>query len=247
MSALHIATWGLLLVASMAIAVPATAREVPSLAGRVNDEAGVLSTGMRSDLERRLREYEQATGHQFAVLIVRSLEGDPLEDFSIRVVEAWKLGGAEADDGLLLLVAVDDRKMRIEVGYGLEGSITDLLSSRIIRQVLTPAFRSNDFDGGIRRAMDLLMRAAEGEAVRVPGPGASTDSIPPWLLFALIVGFVVLSSAMSNVRGGRRAGWYAGGMGALGGRGGFGGGGFGGGGFSGGGGGFGGGGASGSW
>jgi uncharacterized protein len=225
----------------------AEAREVPPLKGRVNDQAELLSPAMRSQLERRLEAYEQSTGHQFAVLTVRSLEGDPLEDFSIRVVETWQLGRSKADDGLLLLIAADDRKMRIEVGYGLEGAITDLLSARIIRQVLTPAFQRDDFDTGVAQAMDLLMRAAQGEAVRVPGRGASGETLPPWLPLILLASMLLLPTFF-GASGRRRRGYGVGagmgmGMGGFGHRGGFGGGG----GFSGGGGGFGGGGASGGW
>jgi len=230
-------------------AFPVHAREVPALSGRVNDLAEVLSPDVERTLEGRLEAYEASTGHQLAVLTVASLDGDPIEDFAIRVVEAWKLGRTEADDGVLLLVAVDDRKMRIEVGYGLEGAIPDLLASRIIREVLTPAFRQGDFDGGISRALDLLQRAAQGEAVRLPGRGATGGPAPgiSWLPLLFIVLMVVLrvvgggSSALGR-RGFRRGGFGYGGFGG----GGFGGGG-GGGGFSGGGGSFGGGGASGGW
>src|SRR5690606_23361020 len=106
--------------------------------GRVVDRASLLSGDEARALEKRLAEFESATGHQFALLTVPSLEGDSIEDFSMRVVEAWKLGAARRDDGLLLLVVPKDKTMRIEVGYGLEGAIPDALAGRIIRHTLAP-------------------------------------------------------------------------------------------------------------
>ena len=103
-----------------------------------------------------LKAHEKASTQQFAVLTIPSLEGDPIEDFSIRTVEAWKLGTKAEDNGLLLLVAKEDRKMRIEVGYGLEGEVTDLLSSRIINDVMKPAFRQGDFGGGFDQLSTCL-------------------------------------------------------------------------------------------
>lgn len=246
----------------------AFARDVPPLRARVNDTVGLLSPDAQSRLERKLAAYEQATGQQFAVLIIDTLGGDPLEDFSIRVVEAWKLGKQKKDDGLLLLVVRDDRKVRIETGYGLEGDITDAFSARVIRDVIAPAFRRGDHAGGIERALDATMQKASGQSVDAlpPEPVRQPRGAPARgrgmgfaLLFLLLP---LLFFFMGGGRGGRRgggsgtslllgalAGSLAGrGGGYRGGGGGFGGGGFGGGGgFSGGGGGFGGGGASGSW
>ncbi len=222
---------------------------VPKLEGRVNDLAGLLAPSSRIELERKLGDYERRTGHQFALLTVASLEGEPIEDFSIRVVESWQLGRSDADDGLLLAISQGDRKMRIEVGYGLEGSITDALSARVIRQVLVPAFRSGRFDAGVDEAMDLLMRAGAGESVALPARGASgrTRQIPSWLFYLAVGAFILLARLMNGPGGGaglrRRGGLGYYGGGPFGG--GFGGG--GGGGFGGGGGGFGGGGSSGSW
>jgi len=137
----------------------ASAREVPPLEGRVNDLAGVLDDGSRQRLEQLLAAHEKATGHQLAVLIVPSLEGDPIEDFSIRVVEEWKLGGEKEDDGLLLLVAMQERKIRIEVGYGLEGEIPDARAGRVISEIMRPLFRRGDVAGGVEEGLIALMRA----------------------------------------------------------------------------------------
>ncbi len=239
-------------------AVGARALDVPELSARVNDYAGLLDPAHQTALESKLATYEQATGHQFALLTVPSLEGDPIEDFSIRVVEKWKLGAKGRDDGLLMIVAPNDRKVRIEVGYGLEGEITDAFSAGVIREVLAPAFRAGRYDDGIDRAFDLLMAKGRGIAVGLPRQPASERfaSVFPLLVF----GFVGILILISIFRGGggpgmrRRRGGFVflpGGFGGRGGGfgGGFGGGGFGGGGggFGGGGGGFGGGGASGDW
>lgn len=242
--------WLILVVAACTVwAVPGRAElAIPKLTQRVTDQANLLSPEAARKLEQNLTEYERATGHQFALLTVNSLEGTPIEDYSIRVAEAWRLGDAKRDDGLMLIVAKADRKMRIEVGYGLEGAVPDALAARIIRHQLTPAFRQGNFEAGIVQAFDTLMKAAEGESVRV-GPPPERDgergparltSLLPVLFWIALLGIGVLSGLGRR----RRGGFFIGGFG-----GGFGGGGFGGrgGGFGGGGGGFGGGGASGDW
>lgn len=242
--------WLILVVAALGLwAVPARAElAIPKLTQHVTDQAQVLSPDAARRLEQKLTEYERATGHQFALLTLASLEGAPIEDYAIRVAEAWRLGDAKRDDGLILIVAKADRKMRIEVGYGLEGAVPDALAGRIIRHQLTPAFRQGNFNAGIEQAFDTLMKAAQGEAVRVgPAPerqrergAAGLASLLPVLFWVALLGIGVLSGLGRR----RRGGFFIGGFG-----GGFGGGGFGGGGggFSGGGGGFGGGGASGDW
>ncbi len=238
--------------------VPAApALEVPPLAARVNDLAGLLDSGTRARLEERLAEYEQRTGHQLALLTVPSLEGDPIEDLSIRVVEAWQLGDAERDDGLLLLVAVAERSVRIEVGYGLEGEIPDAIVARIIRGEITPAFRRGDFAAGIEAALDALMRLADGGAY---APQRQDSFAAGWVVLLIFVALAVLllwaasgpaagppAAGRARPPAGRRdddlwiGGHPRGGWGGGGGLGGAGGG------FGGGGGGFGGGGASGGW
>jgi uncharacterized protein len=238
------------LAAVMALALlggDALALDVPPLVGRVNDGANVLSAQMRSQLEAQLESYERSTGHQLAVLTIPSLEGEPIEDYTIRVVESWQLGKKGKDDGVLLFVAVGDRKIRIEVGYGLEGDLPDALVGRIIREVMAPAFRQGDLGFGISRAVSAISSATGGQGESLPPPRRTRShdggGLSPYLLLALVV--------LLFIGGGRGMGGFIVGS-ALGG--GFGrGGGFGGGGsrqsggFRGGGGGFGGGGASGGW
>lgn len=142
-------------------------RAIPPLEGkRVHDEANVLSANTVEQLEVQLKHYEDSTSNQIAILIINSLEGDVLEEYSIRVAHnEWKLGQSKNDNGVLLLIAVDDRKMRIEVGYGLEGVLTDALSSRIIRNEMAPNFRRGDYDAGVLLAINAIVRAIGGEYV----------------------------------------------------------------------------------
>jgi uncharacterized protein len=247
-------------VAMLFFVAPVLALEPPKLIGRVNDYADILSETDEARIGRMLESHEKATGQQFAVLTIPSLEGDSPERFSIETVEAWKLGRAKEDDGLLLLVVRDDHKVRIEVGRGLEGSITDAVSSRIIRGILVPAFKRDDYPGGIQRALGALT-ALETKGVanipEEPPPERQQDHRLPAPIAMLVLLAMLFVPFWIARRGGRGPGGFGGGW--YGGYGGFGGGGFsgggggwsggssGGGGFSGGGGSFGGGGASGSW
>jgi uncharacterized protein len=140
-------------------------KKVPELWGhRVHDdEAHILSSTAIDNLELRLKNYEDSTTNQIAVLIVSSLEGEPIETYSIKVVEAWKLGTEKNDNGVLLLVSTGDRKVRIEVGQGLEGVLTDALTSRIIRNEIAPNFRRGDYEAGVVAAVDAIIKAAKGE------------------------------------------------------------------------------------
>lgn len=174
----------LLVVASAAFAL-----DVPPVEGRVVDRASLLTAAEAAALEQKLADFEKATGHQFALLTVPSLEDDAIEDFSMRVVEAWKLGAKDRDDGLLLLIAFEDKKMRIEVGYGLEGAIPDILAGKIIRHTLAPAFREGKYAEGIDTAFDQLMAASEGEAVAVGEP--EEDPLLDWFLVLLALGALV--------------------------------------------------------
>lgn len=251
--------WVAALLVALLVCLPsfAWAREVPPLRAHVNDDADMLSPAAEQALETKLTEYEKRTQQQFALLTVESLEGDALEDFSIRVVEAWKLGKKGKDDGLLLLVVERDRKLRIEVGYGLEGDVTDAFSARVVRNVLTPALRSGRAEQGIQEAFDALMAQASGQSAAVPerAPAEQRRRSPFGLAVLLLLAVPFLLPLLLGRFGGRRGrGLMWGGLGGLGGYsygGGFGGSGRGysggGGGFGGGGGGFGGGGASGSW
>ncbi|HEX6763818.1 MAG TPA: TPM domain-containing protein, partial [Polyangiaceae bacterium] len=209
-------------VAMLFFVAPAFALEPPKLVGRVNDYADVLSEADEARIGRMLESHEKATGQQFAVLTIPSLEGDSLERFSIETVEAWKLGREKEDDGLLLLVARDDHKVRIEVGRGLEGSITDAVSSRIIRGILVPAFKKDDYSGGIERALGALIALETKGVADIPEepPERQSDrQLPaPLALFLLIFMFGV------PILLARWGGWGGGGRGGFGGRsGGFGG------------------------
>ena len=253
---------GLAALLCLATAAPLWAAEVPPLRGRVNDYAGVLSGNAVAAMDRRLAAYESTTGQQFAVLWMPALGDDTPEDFAVRVFESWKLGKAKEDNGVLLLVvgkraadgsvSPEGRSLRIEVGYGLEDRITDALSSQIIQNILKPAFKRNDYNGGIDQALTALMQAGSGHAVgAVPRARGPVQQQPVelgggslLLIILCIVGAVWVMSHMGGGRGGGFGGGFGGG-GFGGGGGGWGGG--GGGGFSGGGGGSGGGGASGDW
>ncbi len=251
----------LLLIGGLAVillAQDALALSVPPLQGRINDRAELLSEAAEQQLTARLVDYERTTGHQLAVLTIPSLEGDPIEDFSIRVVEAWKLGKKGKDDGVLVLVVSKDHKMRIEVGYGLEGELPDIAAGRIVKDVMAPRFRIGDYAGGIAAAIDAVIAKTGGQALTTL-PTNPSQAEPPArplgllgrliaglfkLAFFAIFGGIFLFIWLINRFGGPRGGgmFFGGGYGGGGG-----GGGFDSGGFSGGGGGFGGGGASGDW
>src|SRR6056297_2282301 len=124
------------------------ALEVPALKSRVMDFHGLLTPREEQRLEQQLYEFERQTSNQLAVLIISSLEGESIESYSIEVVDKWKLGDKDKENGALLLIAINDRKVRIEVGYGLEGALTDMISGSIIRNDIAPAFRSNNFYAG---------------------------------------------------------------------------------------------------
>src|SRR5579859_8123992 len=130
---------------------------VPPLSGRVVDQTGTLSAGDISSLTQTLRDLETRKGSQVAVLIVPTTAPETIEQYSIRVAEAWKIGRKKIDDGALLVVAKNDRKLRIEVGYGLEGALTDATASRIIDEIIVPKFRSGDFTGGIAAGIERII------------------------------------------------------------------------------------------
>lgn len=153
-----------LILLSASFAVYAQSAIPPLDNRRVHDEAGVLSAQNIQTLELQLKLHEDSTGNQIAILIVRSLNGESLEEYSLRVAhDEWKLGSAKNDNGVLLLVAIDDRKMRIEVGQGLEGVLTDALCSQIIRNEMTPEFRREDYDAGVLLAIHAIVQAIAGE------------------------------------------------------------------------------------
>ncbi|RKX84104.1 MAG: methanol dehydrogenase [Spirochaetes bacterium] len=139
------------------------ALDVPKLQGRVNDYADMISPAVRTQLEAKLKSIEDTDSTQIVILTIPSLKGENLEEYSIKVAEQWKMGQKGVDNGVLLLVARDDRKVRIEVGYGLEGVLTDLLAGRIIDYEILPAFKAGDFDAGFTRGVDAIVQAVKGE------------------------------------------------------------------------------------
>jgi uncharacterized protein len=227
------------------------ADELPSLTGRVNDYASMITPETARGIDEKLSRLEENESTQVVVLTVDSLEGEPLEDFSIRVVEAWKIGERDYDNGVLLLVAKRDRKVRIEVGYGLEGRLTDLTAGRIVDNEIVPFFAKGRYDQGIAHGIDMIIAAVQGEysAIRKKNDDERNGgSLLPVLIILIVI--IYFYSQVPRGGGGHGSGplIFTGGLGSGGFYGGGrGGGGFGGGGFSGGGGSFGGGGASGSW
>ena len=156
---------------------------MPELWGiRVHDDAHALKQETVDQLEKELKTYEDSTSNQVAILIVQSLDGDVLEEYSLRVAEKWKLGTKNKDNGVLLLVAVDDHKMRIEVGQGLEGVLTDAQSSRIIRNEIAPEFRRGDYDAGVKAGIDGIVKAIAGEYA-----ATDTDGFQDLSLFAKLL------------------------------------------------------------
>lgn len=247
---------------------------VPPLTSRVTDMAGMLDARQRATLENVLKDYEDRTGSQIAILLVNKTEPEAIEQYSIRVYDTWQLGRKGVDDGVLLLVAKDNpsslRRLRIEAGRGVQGSLTDAQSKRILQDVIAPHFRQNDFYGGLVAGVSAITSLLDKERFPSPqGKGAAqsgddnaSDTFSTLLFIGFIVLFLLLSRAARSSRRytHSRNGWgrssgiiLGGGLGGLGGGfgggGGFrsGGGGFGGGGFSGGGGSADGGGASGNW
>jgi uncharacterized protein len=192
-----LSVWRAAIVAALFLAfvVPTFADvAVPQLSGRVVDQTGTLSSGDIAALTQKLRDFETRKGSQIAVLIVPTTQPETIEQFSIRVAEAWKIGRKKVDDGAILVVAKNDRHLRIEVGYGLEGALTDITSRRIIDEVITPKFRDGDFAGGISAGADRIIRIIDGEPLPVPSRSVNfgnLDDIGPLLPVTLFGSLVV--------------------------------------------------------
>jgi len=163
---------GLAFLFTLTLLAAASALEVPALRGRINDYAGLMPAERAQALESRLAAFERETGHQIAVLTIPSLENDALEDFSIRVAESWKIGQKGFDNGAILLIAQKERKLRIEVGYGLEGVLPDAIANRIIREVVVPRFRENDYAGGIEAGVNAILQVTKGESLPQRAPAS---------------------------------------------------------------------------
>jgi uncharacterized protein len=179
--------------------------DVPVLKSRVTDLTQTLSHDQRKQLEAKIAAFEQVKGSQIAVLMLPTTQPEDIAQFSIRVTDAWQLGRAKPDDGVLIVVAKNDRKMRIEVGYGLEGAIPDLTAKRIINEVMAPSFKQDDYYTGINNALDQLMRLIAGEQLPAPAASASPADIEaslPLLLFAALIAAGVLRAIFGSFFGG---------------------------------------------
>jgi uncharacterized protein len=182
----------------------ALALEVPALKGHVNDYAGMISQETRLKIENELRAFEQSDSTQIVILTVPSLEGEVIEQFSIKVAEAWKIGQKGKDNGAILLVSLQDRKIRIEVGRGLEGKLTDLMAGRIVNFVINPRFKRNDFDGGFIAATQALIDATRGEfkvdETKAPTRKKRSTPLPVLFIFGAIA--LLTIGRISRVLGG---------------------------------------------
>jgi uncharacterized protein len=179
---------------------------VPDLSRRVTDLTGTLGAPQIEALEGKLAAFEARTGSQIAVLIVPTTRPEEIEQFGIRVADAWKIGREKVDDGLILIVAKDDRKLRIEVGYGLEGAIPDAIAKRVIAETITPYFKAGDFGGGVEAGVQQLMRLIEGESLPPPpdratgnGPG---DNLIVFIMIGYFLGRFLSSLVGRGVAGG---------------------------------------------
>jgi uncharacterized protein len=167
---------------------------VPQLTGRVVDRTGTLSSSDVAALSQKLSDFETRKGSQIAVLIVPTTDPETIDQFSIRVAEAWKIGRKKVDDGAILVVAKNDHHLRIEVGYGLEGALTDVTSRRIIDEVITPKFRTGDFAGGIADGVDRMVRIIDGEPLPVPSRSVNfgnLENIGPIIPVTLFASFII--------------------------------------------------------
>jgi uncharacterized protein len=179
------------LLALAAFAVSAQADNVPFLAGRVNDDAGLLSGETVQRLNALLKAHEDSTSNQVVVLVVTSLDGQEIEEYSMKVVESWKLGQKGKDNGVLLLVSRDDRRVRIEVGRGLEGSLPDITCGSIIRKEILPKFKQGDYDGGVSAGVEAILGAIAGSYQADTESSSSAEDIGGIVIASLLFFFVI--------------------------------------------------------
>src|ERR1700704_5698953 len=204
--------WLGLVAAGVLLAVFASARAevaVPPLKARVTDLTGTLTGSQIQTLDARLRDFERSKGSQIAVLMLPSTEPETIEEYSIRLADAWKIGRSKIDDGVILVVAKNDRKLRLEVGRGLEGAIPDGIANRVITEVITPRFKANDFYGGIAAGTGALMKLIEGEGLPAPRSGVTVNGIHHaidfqtifWLFVALVATHALFQRLFGRVAG----------------------------------------------
>jgi uncharacterized protein len=212
----------LIIIVLLLISCVAHGLEVPPLRARVNDLAGLLAQGQTNSLEDKLSQFEQQTGHQIVVLAIPSLEGDDIASFALKTAEYWKLGQKGHDNWVLLLVAMNDRKLRIEVGYGLEGTLPDAIAHSIIDEIIVPRFREKDFAGGIDSGISAIMQATQGEHVTVPArllrwsAGTGRSGVLAWFCMSALLGLISGLTRSSFVRGALSGAILAGLMGLVG-------------------------------
>jgi uncharacterized protein len=177
--------------------------------GFVNDFAGILSAGDRQTLETKLSDFEKTSSNEITVAIIPSFGDDTIDDFAVKLFEDWKIGKKNKDNGILFLIARDDRQMRIEVGYGLEGALTDSQAFSIIDEIAKPAFRQSDYAGGISRSVDALIAATKGEyqGSQPATLSRTMSSYPEEILYAVLFAVIWLSSILA-----RSKSWWAGGI-----------------------------------
>ena len=190
---------------------------VPALEARVTDRTGTLTAGQQAELEQKLAAFEQRKGAQVALLIVSTTQPEAIEQYSIRVVDAWKLGRKQSDDGVLLLVALQDRALRLEVGYGLEGVLPDAIASRIINDTIKPLFRQGDIYGGVTAGLQKVMQVVDGEPLPPPDrswkrPADRISGLLPMLLFGTVIIGAVLRRLLGRTLGAVATGGAAGGL-----------------------------------
>jgi len=175
--------------------------------GFVNDFAGVIDSAVKQDLEQKLVSFEKQTSNEISVVTVESLQGDYIENFAEKLFKEWGIGKAEQDNGVLVLVATEDRKMRLEVGYGLEGALTDAQSNWIINNEMKPAFQRGDYGAGINAAVDAIVAATQGEYVPAQAGGENGGWDWSFIFWLVIFGFMWLGSIL-----GRSKSWWLGGV-----------------------------------
>jgi uncharacterized protein len=204
-------------LALLLAAVPAGALvAVPPLTARVTDLTGTLSGAAVARIESKLADFEAKKGSQIAVLIVPSTQPEEIEQFGIRVEDAWKLGRKGVDDGAYLIVAKNDRRVRIEVGYGLEGALSDAIANRIVDETIAPHFKQGDFDGGIEAGVDKMISVVNGEPLPAPDQKwehhGNVGNMLPLLLVVVVIGGGVLRALFGRLFGSIATGGIAGGL-----------------------------------
>ena len=189
---------------ALLITVASGQGSLPKPAGRVTDLANIIDAATEADLDRQLDQLERQTSSEIAVVTVASLDGAPIEDYAVRLFKAWGIGQAKSDNGVLVLVAPNEREMRIEVGYGLEGILPDGLAGQIIRENFTPRFRENDYNGGIRDGVARVVEVVEKQQALTPEELArfnegSSDDFPEWAVIPLFALFVTIGFGMAGI------------------------------------------------